>query len=339
MIGTVLTVALVVLFFWDSVKAEDGITNDCTLLLKGTGAVLVFVHHIAGVTDGGILNRMNFPAVSIFFLLAGYGLMYGVMNKERYIHKIISEKIPVIVVWSLFSALCAVVFNLLVGEPVSLRDILLCFTGNRILNWFFTALIIHYLLFALAAIASGESYIKLLRLLSALTILYMILCRAFIQRTSWYASSLAFPTGAAIAYYYSTKKCVCKSGGGNRRLLLLGIAFLITFSCVFLEGNGFTDRIFRLTCQLISAEVFAVLTLLLCVGRKSKGVLAWCGKNSAQFLFMQNISLYALRNNRIWIDDNALFAIGIIAIQLFLVLVSESMYEKLKNIIVRRKQQ
>ena len=217
MIGTVLAVALVVLFLWDSVKAEDGITNDCTLLLKGTGAVLVFVHHIAGVTDGGILNRMNFPAVSIFFLLAGYGLMYGVMNKEGYIHKIISEKIPVIVVWSLFSALCAVIFNLLVGEPVSLRDVILCFTGNRILNWFFTALILHYLMFALAAVDSGKNQIKLLRLLFALTILYMIVCRVFIQRTSWYASSLAFPTGSAIAYYYLTKKCVCKSGGGQQK--------------------------------------------------------------------------------------------------------------------------
>lgn len=216
MIGVTLTIGLVILFIVDSKKSEDGITTDCTTLLKGTGAVLVFVHHIAGVTDGGVLNRMNFPAVAIFFLLAGYGLMYGVMNKKGYAQKIVREKIPVIIVWSLFSAVCALVFNLLVGEPVLLRDVFLCFTGNRILNWFFTALIIHYLLFALATVLSRRDNKRLIRILWGLTLLYMIVCRVCIQRTSWYASSLAFPTGAAIAYSYSMKKRICQSGGGQR---------------------------------------------------------------------------------------------------------------------------
>jgi len=50
--------------------------------MKGIGAVLVFIHHIASVTSGGILNQMNFPSVAIFFLVAGYGTMYGYMHKR-----------------------------------------------------------------------------------------------------------------------------------------------------------------------------------------------------------------------------------------------------------------
>lgn len=331
MIGVVLTIILVIVFLFDSQKTEDRITTDCTMLLKGTGAVLVFVHHIAGITDGGVLNHMNFPSVAIFFLLAGYGLMYGVMNKEGYAKKIVFEKIPVIIVWSLFSALCALVFNIFIGEPLSLRDILLCFTGNRILNWFFAALIIHYLIFATATSFCKGNYKKLLLSLFTLTLLYMVACRVLIQKTSWYASSLAFPTGAAIAYLYLTKKRVFNRGGDRGCLLLLGSIFLITFACVFFDGNTLIDRVFRLICQLTSAEIFAVLCLFLCVGRKSKGFLAWCGKNSAQFLFMQNISLYALRNKRIYIDNNMLFIFGVVILQFALVCASESTYDWLKT--------
>lgn len=62
MVGGLLTVILSILFLLDSEKTECGLSSNNIALLKGA-SLLVLVHHIAGVTDGGVLNKMNFPSV------------------------------------------------------------------------------------------------------------------------------------------------------------------------------------------------------------------------------------------------------------------------------------
>lgn len=86
----------------------------------------------------------------------------------------------------------------------------------------------------------------------------------------------------------------------------------------------------------MSSEFFAILCLLICIGLKSQsGFLSWCGKNSAAILFMQNISLYALRNNLIWIESEYFFTLGTIIIELLLVYLSEPIYDKIKYTLQR----
>lgn len=226
MIGIELMLLLCIFFYVDADKGEVGLSNNSTSLLKGTAALIVFIHHIAGVTDGGILNKMNFPSVAVFFLAAGYGLMYGVIHKKNYVRKILKQKIPLLMAWCLFSALCALAFNIFIGESITVKEVLLCFTGNRILNWFFTSLIIHYLFFALAVYVSKNHFDRIFLFSLVFTIIYMIICRLVIQKTSWYASSLAFPTGIYLAYELNLQR---KEYLFKGYVTLLSILFIVSF--------------------------------------------------------------------------------------------------------------
>ena len=261
--------------------------------------------------------------------------MCGYLYKENYIKKILQVKIPTIIVWCVFSAMCAIIFNLLIHEPISVRDVLLCFTGNRILNWFFASLILHYLMFAISAKLAKQNANRVCILTFVFICVYIVVFRVLVKRTSWYASSLAFPTGVFIAYHYTVNKDgfsgICRRKGKTILLVL----FLLSFSGVFLSEMTLKARLIRLFCSLISAEVFSLWGLWICCDKKSKGILSWCGKNSAQILFMQNISLYALRNRLVWIESDFLFSICVILIEFLLVFITEPVYKKLKNMCER----
>ena len=82
MVGTILLILMCVIIYVDTTKNDSIFSKYSTDLYKGIGAILVFIHHIANITDGGLLNYMNYPSVSIFFLSAGYGLMMSYLNKK-----------------------------------------------------------------------------------------------------------------------------------------------------------------------------------------------------------------------------------------------------------------
>ena len=264
--------------------------------------------------------------------------MCGYLYKDNYIKKILQVKVPTIIVWCVFSAMCAIIFNLLIQETVSVGDVLLCFTGNRILNWFFASLILHYLLFIISVKLAKDKVNTVCVITFVMTCVYMISFRVLVKRTSWYASSLAFPTGVYIAYCYSKDQTrICKIFQEHQKhIVLVVLLFTFFFSGVFLTGMTLEVRLIRLFCELISAEVFAVAGILLCCNKKSKGILSWCGRKSAQILFMQNISLYAFRNTLIWVRNDFLFVFCIVILEFLLVFITDPVYEKLKNIIERK---
>ena len=141
-------------------SGAEGITKESTLLVKGVGAILVFVHHLALKTNCISLRNMNFPAVACFFFVAGYGLMYSTMHRVDYIDRILKYKIPLLIKWSLFSALLTTAFYIFIKNSPTKKEIATAFLGNRLLNWFFFALIIHYLIFILCVKMGGGAYLR-----------------------------------------------------------------------------------------------------------------------------------------------------------------------------------
>lgn len=329
MVGTILLILMCVIIYVDTTKNDSIFSKYSTDLYKGIGAILVFIHHIANITDGGLLNYMNYPSVSIFFLSAGYGLMLSYLNKKEYIKILLSRKIPIIILWSLFSIFTAYLFNCIIREQPSIKEVLFCFTGNRLLNWFFTAIIIHYFLFIIATRISNNDK-QLPGMVLVLTILYMVCARLIIQRTSWYASSLAFPTGIFLAYL-NKQKVICLIR--KKIYVVVGsIIFILTLGISILNDDCTAlQRLMRLAAQIISAESFAIVVLILCCQRKSRKILSWCGKHSAQILFVQNISLYVFHNNYIRINNHYLYAILTIGVEALLLIIFDPCYLFLKK--------
>ena len=214
-------------------------------------------------------------------------MMCGYLYKDNYIKKILQVKVPTIIVWCVFSAMCAIIFNLLIQETVSVGDVLLCFIGNRILNWFFASLILHCLLFIISVKLAKDKVNTVSVITFVMTCVYMIAFRVLVKRTSWYASSLAFPTGVYIAYCYSKDQTrICKIFQEHQKhIVLVVLLFTFFFSGFFLTGMTLEVRLIRLFCELISAEVFAVAGILLCCNKKSKGdpIMVWKEKRTDTF--------------------------------------------------------
>lgn len=338
MIGIFFLAVLAFLWIADVRHGELGVTLDTTALMKGACAVMILMHHITSRTDGGFLNKMNYPSVAVFFLAAGFTTMYGYMKKNRYIWRILVEKIPLLFRYCVFSVFITCLFLVLIGEPASLNEIVLCFAGNRVLNWFFTSLMIKYFLFIGCALTFSTNYKKLTVSVMICICAYIVICRVIGTSGSWYCSSLAFPLGVFIALRIESKQdnIVSKFEMGRMKKTLcwssiLSMLFLITFMGTFSVGTSLSVRVIRLAFQILSASIFAVLALVVCSGKKSIYFLKYCGRNSAQIILLQGIGLACFRNKLIYISSDVVYAMLSLLAMIILVLVTVPVYDVIKD--------
>lgn len=304
---------------------------DSTTALKGFAALLVLVHHIAMNTDGGILNQMNYPSVAVFFMVSGYCTMYGYLQKTHYVRQILTRKIPLLLVWCLFSIILTCIFYAIVGEPVSITELIHCVTGNRVLNWYFMSLVLKYLIFVLVVTLCRIQDVKIVVLFLAIGV-YMVVCRVVGAEGSWYCSSLAFPMGAACAVYFPVIQqwIIEKYKSG---VLLTLVLFGLSYAGVYLGNGSLFMRLLHLACQLVSSLAFATLLFLIFSNKKSKYVFNYCGRHSAQIIFAQSICLVMFRNSAIYVENDIVYALLSIFLVAVYVFVTSPAYKALEKMI------
>ena len=320
------------------------ISYTSTNLMKGIAAVLVLFHHMEShVGQSDVLSRMNFPSVAVFFLISGYSLMYGYLYKPQYVKKILTQKIPTLVGWCIFTIIYTCVLFWVLGDPVSLKEVVFCFTGNRVLNWYFSSLLLKYLMFTLCVLVFGNNWKKMLVGLTGCSIIYMFVMRVISMGGSWYVSSLAFPLGAFIVTAFSEstnvdgEKRIAKFLGGRTPYTVMYFLFFVfVFAGVYMDAQSTIMKLIRLGCQIISAILFAMFMLSFCRGKFSKGVFKWCGKNSGQILLVQNVSLVVADYFKMAsFDIGGGYTILTIVLTIALVIVTAPIYKKIEKIIVQ----
>ena len=105
----------------------------------------------------------------------------------------------------------------------------------------------HYLLFIISVKLAKDKVNTVCVITFVMTCVYMIAFRVLVKRTSWYASSLAFPTGVYIAYCYSEDQTrICKIFQEHQKhIVLVLLLFTFFFSGVFNrdDSRSTTDSI------------------------------------------------------------------------------------------------
>lgn len=109
--------------------------------------------------------------------------------------------------------------------------------------------------------------------------------------------------------------------------------FLVSFLCMIHNFGGAIGSGIHFLMSIISSVVFALLCTLIFSNKASRGILSNCGKYSAQFLYMQNISLYLFHNDLIWVENNYLYAVLTVAIEIILVCLTIPIYRLADNIV------
>lgn len=109
-------------------KNREALSLQTCNVLKGISILAVFIGHTSKVFTGLFLYKfycsIGLFAVSVFFFISGYGLMYAYLDKENYRNGFLKKRIlPLLICYTIA---CLLQYGLNGAEYLSLRNILLC---------------------------------------------------------------------------------------------------------------------------------------------------------------------------------------------------------------------
>lgn len=184
--------------------------QNTSVALKGIFSVVVVLHHVAQVTNDGILFR-NFIflgrlSVAVFFLLSGYGLMQqfkkaGYAYFTSFFHK---RLLNIIFPYALISLIYYLYFSIMQHSFISLSSLKEdLFYGNLLVpySWYIAVIILFYIGFYCVF-----KYISNIHIAHAVMYLYVLLYLYLIGTYSyfgswWFHSCLAFCFGITLGLY------------------------------------------------------------------------------------------------------------------------------------------
>ena len=93
-------------------RNSEGLSLQTCNVLKGMSILAVFVGHTSKLFTGFVLYKLycsiGLFAVSLFFFISGYGLMYGYMHKENCTAGFARKRIVPILVAYLIAVSCTI---------------------------------------------------------------------------------------------------------------------------------------------------------------------------------------------------------------------------------------
>ena len=194
----------------DVVQIRRGGYNDSYLspkttnIEKGIAALYIILHHLAQAVDRpsvfSVMGYVGFILVAVFYFISGYGLMYGLLHKENYLHGFLRKRLIAVLLpyWIVNAAF--IVVRLMQGESFKTLDVVLSFLGfdTVVGTWFVTSILIMYLLFWITFSLCGKlrwnENVGLI-ILTVSVLIYCVCCYAIGLHTSWTASIGTFLFG------------------------------------------------------------------------------------------------------------------------------------------------
>ena len=284
--------------------------------LRGLLAITVIFHHLALRTTGGILfhqfTRVGFLAVAMFFFFSGYGLQKSYIASREYrkhflLHRIPPVLFPYVIVTALFWIMYAIG-----GRFLSVQEIILAIiNGSPIVSfsWYIINILIFYIVFWFLMILFGSNYNGMIVGACVWYVLYAVFCIKIGYASWWYNASQLLIVGMFWATYEGKIEYFVK-----KHYRVLAPLVWVTFLALFLFRDSLANYIGIKELSLIlimMCAVFFVLTVLFFTMKFEIGnpVLAFLGKNSLEIYLVQGLFITGLRNNTIYIQNEALWSL------------------------------
>lgn len=279
---------------------NEYLSYETTNIVKGVFILLVFIKHatpyIAKVCDrseiGGDLfwfidKNVGQWIVAMFLFYSGYGIMESIRKKgSNYIETIPKKRILNVLVNFDIAVLLFIIVALFVGTPLTVKQIIMSFTGWDSVgnsNWYIFIILICY------AIAFISFYKQKSHLRSAF--LCLILCLASIFILSYYKQE----------YWYNTMLCFCAgiyfSILKNEDFILKRYWYILSLTIICLVILNYSPFSLKgLTYNAKSIVFCAMIILLTMKLRLKSNTLLWCGKNLFPLYIYQRIPMIILAN-------------------------------------------
>ena len=298
---------------------RDSLSLERCIPLRGLMALVVLIHHITQNTGSGVLLRVYMYVsvpVAVFFFLSGYGLMRGAMTRSAYGRGfILRHALPLaallLAVLGLFSLLYAAMSKPL-GLTALFSMILYC-DPILVILWYVLVQLLLYIAFGVFARLFPGQPGKLLAAMVCFCLVGQGICLSRYVGQWWYSSCQLLPLGMAWALYEERINALLKKYWLLLTLFCV-LGYLCIFQCfdaIFALHPGFGMRFVLLTAKNTLFTFGAVLILKKL--RIGNAVLNFLGRISLELYMMQGLMLLLFRSDLIWIADDFLYAVAVIA--------------------------
>lgn len=315
---------------------NSSFSKENTDLYKGICALMIFYHHLSQRIDGTIFLFCGYLAVSGFFYISGYGLMCSLKKYGAdYIKDIICIKIPQLLSMCIITVGISILYFTLMSENVSVAEVLGIFKGNRLLNWYFTAIICLYLFFAMSfAIAKNNTRIGLILLTGFISIFTFILLILYTNGNigiHWFISLYSFLIGVYLsAYPHSSIVNI------SRRFYLVGV-LILCFGYVLAHytdiWNSKITAIIHLALFFVNSSIFSLLLFWLVSRYQSIALFKHIGRLSGEIILTQTMALHLFRSSIIYIENVYLYIMFSTLAQVLAVILVRPIFNYFKRMI------
>lgn len=289
---------------------EDSFSIGQTRALKGVFALVVMFHHLYGILLPSFLSVKYFKDVGFlmvggFFLISGYGLMYGVKHKKNYLKGFFRKRILTLLIpYYIIDAVYVYIKYLTLTDPAQFKQYVIESVFGLQL-WFVPVMVVLYVLFRLSFIGHEKRENKTVSpiILTVLT-LGFIVGFTVTQHTgfnvlygcNWNDTALCFVVGM----WYCILKDSIKAFLEKYYYLITG-ASLIVFALLFLKVLNLPPYVWptapsTLIFRELAAVFFCIAVLLLSMKvRIGNGLINVCGDLSFELYLSHAIFITLFR--------------------------------------------
>lgn len=294
-----------------------------TRALKGIFAIYVIFHHLCTYVADYFpsfyaFKSIGFLMVGGFFLVSGYGLMYGQKYKQEYLKSFFKRRLLVILVPYYIIDIFYLIIQKYYGV-LTLKYIILSIVGFNL--WYIMAIMILYLCFYIAF--KFFSHKKGLMLINLFTFAYIAVMFILYKKFNyinlgywWYNSVICFLIGIWYCEYKNKIDIIFK----KYYLSLILISFAIIIPTYYYTSKHYNEAItILLPIEILCAFAFSILILLLTLKFQfANKIINFCGNLSLELYLSHAIFISAWRSNisifgfKIYISNNLLYLLLIL---------------------------
>ena len=299
---------------------EDALSREACLPLRGLMALAVLLHHIAQQTAAGRFFRLflyvGVLPVSVFFFLSGYGLMRGCLTgryeQKRFLLRRLTPLLALTLLALCLYALCAAAAGDPLG-PSALLGRFLAADPILIILWYVPVIALFYLAFALFLRLFALRPGRLLLAMALFCLGWQLLLGLRGAGQWWINSCHLLVFGMAWALFEQRLRPLVRRAW-LPLFLACALGFLLLwkyFDPLFALRPSYGTRLLILLVRgvLFTAGCFLLLGKL----RLGNPALRFLGERALALYVLQILPLYLFRSALLWIGDDLLYALAVIA--------------------------
>lgn len=316
-------ILIIFLFIMQPIKIDNNsalLEKNTSVALKGIFSIVVVLHHVAQITNDGLLFR-NFIflgrlSVAVFFLLSGYGLIQQYKKAGKtYFADFFQKKLLTIVFPYLFiSFIYYIYFSMMQHSLISLSSLKEdLFYGNLLVpySWYIVVIVIFYIgFYFIFKLVPNIHVAHIFLYFYVFSYLYLIGTYSYFG-SWWFRSCLAFCFGITLGIYEKKLNSIFLK-------FYPTTLFLLFFSYCLMEKLATSDfsNVWRYAPLLffnLSIGFLAVFIIYIClkINLVSKPTLS-LGNHSLYIYLWQGLPISFFRSSLIYLDSDLLYCIVVL---------------------------